>query len=165
MARPPQRDERGARRTDLQRARQERAAEGVGQAGREVATVGRGRQHDDGLVAKRGRERGGPPTRPVAGRLPHPHRRGDAGELPGGVRRARADEQHPPAALGHHLEPAGGEQPLAHGHQREHLAPARRGAHTAAPARSPSTTAACARRGATQSPTRSTVQPAAFRSW
>ena len=36
---------------------------------------------------------------------------------------------------------------------------------SAAPARSPSTTAAWARRGATQSPTRSTLTPAAFRSW
>src|SRR4029077_13883709 len=70
---------------------------------------------------------------------------------------AVADEYGGAAALRHALGPAAHEGAAPHGHHGE-------AAHTAAPARSPSITAAWARRGATQSPTRSTLTPAAFKS-
>ena len=83
--------------------------------------------------------------------LPQP----DLGRHPeqSGHRRSHpaAHEHGPTPALGDHLGAPARRFAFPHGHQRD---------HSAAPTRSPSMTAACARRGATQSPTRSTTEPA-----
>ena len=132
------------------RAGQQRSVERVGQPRRQVATVGPVGQDDHVLGGQHRRQRSRPGGRAEPRLLPRAHLVRHPPELLGGLGGPVADQQGPAPDLGHHLGAPEGQGSGAHRHH---------GDHSDAPTRLPSITAAWARRGATQSPTRSTITP------
>ena len=170
----------------------QRAAEGVRQAGGEVAAVGGGGEDQDRVVP----QDSGQGLRPCARRVrPELGAGGVTGtaQVGRGGGGPRADDEGPAAGLGEGLGRPGRQDPLPHGQHRQRAGPVHGrprgvaageqggtpstipvgglshggggpGAHRVLPTRSPSMTAAWARRGATQSPMRCTRSPATARS-